>query len=286
MKKILITGGHGMLASDLASQLREMGSEVLAPSRQELNVLDLPALRSAVQDSGCDTVIHTAAMHVDPCEDSPRDAFRVNAWATRQLAAICEQSGATLVYISTCGLFGDRVKPYSEYDDVVLKTVYARSKYFGEEGVREVMPNHLIIRPGWLFGGSPDHGKNFVFRRYEEARSAAVMQSACDKFGSPTLTSDLASRVVELASQQIYGTYHVANSGRASRADYVRGILRAFRMDTPVEDVDSSAFPRKADVPDCEVLACLNSAYSGLDDLPPWQEAIERYVAGMKARFS
>jgi len=100
------------------------------------------------------------------------------------------------------------------------------------------------------------------------------------------LTSDLASRVVELASQQIYGTYHVANSGRASRADYVRGILRAFRMDTPVEDVDSSAFPRKADVPDCEVLACLNSAYSGLDDLPPWQEAIERYVAGMKARFS
>jgi nucleoside-diphosphate-sugar epimerase len=30
----------------------------------------------------------------------------------------------------------------------------------------------------------------------------------------------------------------------------------------------------------------LDTAYLGFDDLPPWQEAIERYVAEARARFS
>lgn len=282
MRRILITGGKGMLASDLAAHLSGK-SEVHPLSREDLDVTDAAQVERAVEGLKPDVVVHTAALHVDRCEEGPEDAFRVNAWATRTLARACERRGATLVYISTCGLFGDEHKAYTEYDPVVLKTVYARSKYAGEEFVRQLCERHFIVRPGWLFGGGVHHAKNFVVRRYEEARRSSVIRSVFDKHGSPTYTGDLAAGIGDLLETDEYGVYHLANRGGCSRAAYVRHIIRCFGLSTGVEEVDSSHYPRRANVPDCEVLGGFNARFAGVADLPPWEGAVERYVRRVKA---
>ncbi len=279
MRRILITGGKGMLATDLTAQFTAAGRyEVFPLSRDDLDVRDAAGVDEAVVGLKADVVIHTAALHVDRCEEHPADAYHVNAWGTRTLARVCEQRGAILVYISTCGLFGDEHKAYTEYDPVVLKTVYARSKYEGEVFVRQFCGRHFIVRPGWLFGGSPEHAKNFVFRRYEEARKSSVIRSVFDKHGSPTYTADLAGGIAGLLETDEYGTYHVTNGGGCSRAAYVRHILRCFGLSIEVEEVDSSHYPRRANVPDCEVLENLNLRFAGRDALPPWEEAVARYI--------
>ena len=130
MKQILITGGQGMLATDLRVILSLIKHyQVRALSHRELDVTDAGRLQEAVAELKPSVLIHTAAMHVDPCEENSSDAFRVNAWATRSLARICQKYDVELVCISTCGLFGNGLRAYSEYDPVVLKTVYARSKF-------------------------------------------------------------------------------------------------------------------------------------------------------------
>jgi dTDP-4-dehydrorhamnose reductase len=285
VRKVLITGGKGMLASEVARVFREsQGTEVRAPSHLELDVTDAEGVRTALSDWHPDVMVHTAALHVDPCEDDPAEAFRLNSWATRNLARACQANVAVLVYISTCGLFGDEVRPFSEYDPVALKTVYARSKYEGEVAVRACCERHYVVRPGWLFGGRMDHAKNFVARRYEEARETSVVRSVFDKHGSPTYTDDLARRIVELVQMEEYGTYHVGNDGGCTRAEYMRQIITSFGLQTTVEEVDSSHYPRKAEVPDCEILEGLNCRFLGMPQLPPWQEAVDRYIHTVSER--
>lgn len=279
MKRILISGGKGMLATDLAAQLSKSGRyEVFPLSHEDLDVRDAVRVNESVAGLKPDAVIHTAALHVDRCEEHPADAFHVNAWGTRTLSRACEMSRSTLVYISTCGLFGDVYKAYTEYDPVCLKTIYARSKHEGEVFVRQFCERHFIVRPGWLFGGNTRHTKNFVFRRFEEAQTSTVVRSVFDKHGSPTYTADLAAGIERLLETDEYGAYHMTNQGGCSRAAYVRHILHCFGLPTEVEEVDSSHYPRKADVPACEILENLNLRFVGLPNLPPWEEAVERYI--------
>jgi len=277
--KLLITGGGGMLASDLADYYStKKAVEIIAPTHAQLDVLDTRQVREMVAQTKPDVIVHTAAYHVNDCEDNPQMAYRLNAWAVQQLGKIAQEYHATLVYISTCGLFGDEIRPYSEYDPVHIKTEYAKSKYAGEGLAKQFCDRLFIIRPGWLFGGSIAHKKNFVYQRYLEAQAKPMLQSAGDKYGSPTYTFDLAEKIDQLLETKNYGLYHVTNQGGVSRAGYIQKIIEACGLSCRVEPVDSSHFPRKANVPDCEILHNWNLTYAGLSLLPSWEEAIERYV--------
>jgi dTDP-4-dehydrorhamnose reductase len=278
VRRLLITGGGGMLATDLARVAEARGLAVSTLAHPQLDVTRAADVRAAVEGLRPDAVVQAAGVAVDFCEEHPEDAMRVHAWGTACVARECERVGAAFVSVSTCGLFGDDVRFYDEYDAPILKTQYARSKHAGERLAVALCRRAYVVRPGWLFGGIPRHARNFVVRRWEEARRVAVVRSAGDKFGSPTFTEDLAVRMLDLLDTDAYGLYHVTNTGGASRYDYVRHILDTFALPTPVENVDSSHHPRSAPVPACEMLENLNTTFLGLPPLPPWQEAIERYV--------
>lgn len=279
---MLITGGQGMLATDLARVAEGRGFEVASLSHGELDVTQPRQVRDALEGLRPAYVIHTVGLTVDSCETNPQEGDRVHAWATGCIARHCQRLGSTLVHFSTCGLFGDERRFYSEYDRVQLKTHYARSKHLGELAASEHCERTYNVRPGWMFGGSPSHKKNFVFRRYEEARREPVLRSAGDKFGSPTYTVDLAGKLLELLETEEYGVYHISNEGGGSRFEYVKCIVEAFGLSTPVEMVDSSSFPRPSPVPTSEMLENLNLRFLGLQPLEPWQDAIRRYVSKLK----
>lgn len=267
-----------MLATDLQPVLTEHGYQVSAFSRQELDITNPQVVEKVVSDVSPDVVINTAVFHVEPCEDDEQKAYAVNALGPELLAKVSARRGIEFMQISTCGLFGDEVREYSEYDPVVLKTVYARSKYEGEVATQRFCPHSYIVRLGWLFGGKEEHARNFVAARIREAEGKDSLQSAGDKYGSPTCTGDAIQMILSLLDEKCYGVTHVNNTGIASRADYVEACLRAAGISKPVERVDSSHFPRKANVPDCEALTSYRSSYFGLEPLPHWQEALERYV--------
>ncbi len=286
-RTILITGGAGMLATDLAAYLNtQPNTRVISLPHEDMDVTQREEVEAVFAAYQPHVVINTAALHVDDCEINPSKAFLINAWGARILARACQQHRSVLVQISTGGLFGDEVRAYHEYDPVVLKTIYARSKYAGEEYVRQYCERHFVLRLGWLYGGDVTHRENFVVARYREALQKPIVYSANDKYGSPTYTGDVARAISDLLASQEYGLYHLANQGGGTRADYVRHILQEFGIDTPVEEVDSSYFPRKAQVPNCEILTSYNLSYAGLSLLPPWQEALARYIHTIREQLT
>jgi dTDP-4-dehydrorhamnose reductase len=285
--KILFTGAGGMLASDFIAYLAELGShESIAIDRNQMDITDKERVKATLEEHLPDVVIHTAAQtNVDLCEEKPDMAYKINTEGTANVAEFCGKLGGVMVYTSSCGLFGDEVRPYSEEDPVVQKHTYAKSKYKGEEKVKELCSKYFIVRPGWLFGGSIEHAKNFVYTRYKEALTKDRMESANDKFGSPTYTLHLAKKIIELLATDYYDIFHITNQGQASRYDYVREIVEAFSLETEVIPVNSSKFLRPAPVPDCEVLENLNLKRYGFNLLPTWQEALKEYVEKIRVEI-
>ena len=283
--KILITGGKGMLATDFARVAGARGYEVVSLGREELDVTRADQVGKALEGLRPDYVFHTVGLLVDPCERDPGEGYRVHTWATGCLARHCHRIGGTLINISTCGLFGDERRYYSEYDPVALKTSYARSKHLAELAASRHCLRTFNIRPGWMFGATPGHKKNFVYQRYLESKAKPVLKSAGDKFGCPTFTEDISGAILDLVRTEEYGLYHLTNQGGASRYEYVQRILKAFGSSSRVEMVDSSAFARLAPVPDCETLDNMNARFLGLPALPPWEEALDRYVRKLQAEF-
>ncbi|MCX7747427.1 MAG: NAD(P)-dependent oxidoreductase [Clostridia bacterium] len=284
MRKILITGAKGMLATDLNAILNGSGTfEVLNLDRQQLDITDPENVEKVFTQFNPQVIIHTAALtNVDYCEEDKEEAYRINGCGTQNIASYSDRAGAKFVYISSCGLFGDEIKEYTENDPVVLKTEYAKSKYMGEQKTRETCEKHFIVRPGWLFGGSINHKKNFVYNRYLEAKQKPQIQSAGDKYGCPTNTNHLALKILELIDTDLYGTYHISNSSFGTRFDYVKKIIDSFGIDIEVVKVDSNSFKRSAPVPDCEIIKNSNLERNGFSLLPDWRDAVEEYVHRLK----
>lgn len=278
--KILITGAGGMLGSDLGPVLEQAGHEVVSCRREELDICQLQAVRDSIAAARPGWVIHTAAMtNVDECERQPDLAYRVNTVGAWNVALASEDAGAVMVYVSTCGVFdGAKAEPYTEFDPPAPRTHYHHSKYLGEQVVARHCSRHFILRPGWLFGGSVQHRRNFVEARRREALAKPEMVSAKDKFGSPTYTVDFARQLEVLIPSGAFGTYHVANTGFASRYEYVAEIIKCLELPTRVRPVGSEAFTRAAPVPSWEALDNYCLRLRGLHTMRPWQEALEDYI--------
>jgi dTDP-4-dehydrorhamnose reductase len=286
-RKIVITGGDGRLAGRLAAWFsRRRGAEASTLSRRELDITDRGKVETYVEAFKPDVVINTAAMLTETCEKDPAAACHVNAWGPRNLALACRRVGAVLVQISTSGLFGDEVKAYTEYDPAALKTVYAKSKFAGEQLVREHCPRHIVLRLGWLYGSGLDGKPDFVTARIHEAKGRETIESAGDKHGTPVFADDAAAVLDRLVDGEEYGVFHAACQGESgcSRAEYVSAVLRAAGSSTLVQAISSGGFPRLANVPDCEMMDSLNLEFAGVGKLPPWRESLERYVSELRER--
>lgn len=276
--KVLVTGSEGMLASDVIDVWSDAGYDVIGLTHSQMDIARHNEVTEAIKSINPVIVFNTPGIGVDVCEQEPTRGFQLHSWGASNVASACERFGAVCIFISSCGLFGDKKKFYSEYDQVELKTNYAKSKSMGEQLTLQKCRKAFVIRPGWLFGGKASHVRNFVFQRYLEAQGKSVLTSASDKFGSPTYTKDLAHMLLTLIETGYYGLYHVTNAGGASRYEYVKCVIDAFGLDTKVEPVDSSFFKRTAPVPDCEMLANQNIEFLGIDPMDYWENAIQRYV--------
>lgn len=278
---ILFTGLNGMLGSDLARTLDAQGINYTGLTHEGCDVTDRLAVDRVFRNQQPRIVIHCAAMtNVDQCELEPDAAYRTNTIGTLNVAQAADKVHAKLVVISTCGLFdGQKAAPYNEFDAPRPLTHYAQSKVYAELLAREYCRKTFILRVGWLFGGSAQHQKNYVAARWREALGKDRLQSANDKFGSPTYTVDVAEKILQLVDTEAYGLYHIANEGgTVSRFQYVQAIMDALGLPVEIEPVDSSAFQRPANVPTSEMLECWMLAQRGFSPMRDWRVALTDYV--------
>jgi dTDP-4-dehydrorhamnose reductase len=286
--RLLITGAQGMMGRDLRALAEAAGHDAwptdvarLARDPQDrLDVTDHAALEHAFEAFHPDAVLHLAAMtNVDDCELNPEQAWRVNAVGTQNVALHCRQRALPLVYISTGSVFdGEKPTPYHEFDVPNPQSIYSRSKWQGELIVRELWPQHYIVRAGWMFGGGPED-KKFVAKMVDQARAKPVLRAVDDKSGSPTYTRDISARCLELLATGRFGTYHAANEGCCTRYEMAQAIVEYARIaGCRVDPCGSAEFPLPAPRPRLEALEGLHARLIGLPPMRGWREALADYI--------
>ena len=145
MKKILITGGGGNLATELVKANTEY--KIIALSKAQLNVCNQDDIELALSSYRPDILIHTAALtrpmikHIE----SPSISINSNIIGTSNITLSCIKHKTKLIYISTDYVYPGITGNYSEEDPLLPVNEYAWSKLGGECAVK-LYNNSLILR--------------------------------------------------------------------------------------------------------------------------------------------
>ncbi len=274
-----------MLGSNLAKLLPY---EVVAFSSKKFDVTDRQQCEKIIQQEQPSIIIHAAAYtDVEGCEANPNRAFVVNTIGTQNLVSCCIDSDILFVYISSTGIYGNakgkEEGPYNEFESVKPTTVHHTSKYEGEKAVQNHLNKFIIARIGWLFGGSLEHSKNFVYKRYLEAKGCNEMFSDDSQIGNPTFIKDLVEQIKVLIETKNFGVYNCVNRAiSVSRFDYVSKIVEAFGLECTVEKAPKNAFKRLAQVSKNESATNYKLDLLKLNVMGDWDTALEQYIADLK----
>ncbi|MCL2436414.1 MAG: dTDP-4-dehydrorhamnose reductase [Clostridiales bacterium] len=274
---ILVTGATGQLGSDVVSELKQRGLKCLGVDLTELDITDAKGVQTFLKEQEPSCVIHCAAYTaVDNAEDEQVLCMKVNADGTENLAQVCREIGAEMIYISTDYVFGgDGDVPYETDAPKDPKSVYGKSKLSGEEAVLRHLDAYYIVRISWVFG---QNGNNFVKTMLKLAETRDELNVVNDQIGSPTYTPDLAVLLCDMALSGKHGVYHATNEGFCSWAEFAAEIMRQSGSACKINPIPSSQYPTKAVRPKNSRLSKASLDEAGFKRLPEWKAALRAYA--------
>jgi len=284
--KIVITGARGLLGSVLC---RELGSEVIGLSREQLDITSAEAVRRTLDEIRPDALINAAAAtQVDQAEDEPRMHRIINSDAVANLADACAALNCRLVHVSTDYVFGgdvDRTQPYREEDEPEPQGTYGRMKRAGERHAARCT-EHLIVRTCGLYGRVGRWGKtpNFVERILRLATRGGRIRVVDDQHCTPSYATHVARAIGHLVQQRASGIFHVVNTGETTWFDFAQTILRLAGVKAQIDPISTEDYGARARRPSYSVLDTSKYHATGGPPMPTWQEALEEYFASRESR--
>ncbi|MEK1904447.1 MAG: dTDP-4-dehydrorhamnose reductase [Pseudomonas sp.] len=279
--KVLITGRNGQVSREL--QLSLPHAELLVFGQEQLDLASSDAIRQQVRAVRPDLIINAAAhTAVDQAESEPELAFAINAVAPGVLAEEAATLGVPLIHYSTDYVFdGSKSGPYSEDDATGPLGVYGRSKLAGEDAIRAVNGQHLILRTSWVYSL---HGKNFLLTMQRLLQEREELRVVGDQVGAPTWAGSIARATRELIQHWQngqagpWGTYHLTGLGETSWFGFASAIAEQLRLQgkpsARLEPIPSSAYPTPAQRPLNSRLDCSRLQREWNIRLPDWHDAL------------
>lgn len=268
LDRVLTLGAGGMIGSYVDFGVR--------PALEECDITDADSVANIVAKEKPSAIILLAgATDMKRCEEDPAYAYELNVRGAYNVAQAARAVGAVLVYASSSRVFkGDKATPYTEDDAPAPDTHYGRTKHIGELIVQSLVPEHIIARTVWVFGGGPERDNKFYGKMLKQLLSPeGDIVALSDVQGSPTYGKDYIAHIKELLVNGERGTFHIANSGTATRYDIAKKMAELVQSKAPIRAVDRSFFPSGGTLPANE------SVVSGRVTLRPWEEALTEYLS-------
>lgn len=278
--KILVTGVKGQLGYDVVNELEKRGHTAIGVDVEEMDITNSQQVEDVIKENMPEAVIHCAAYTaVDAAEDNKELCDRINGQGTENIAKICSEINAKMMYISTDYVFsGEGTRPWEPEDKVTnCLNEYGYSKYLGEQAVEKYIDKFFIVRIAWVFG---INGKNFIKTMLNVGKNHDTVRVVNDQIGTPTYTYDLARLLVDMIETEKYGIYHATNQGGyISWYDFTCEIYKQAGYSTNVIPVTTEEYGlSKAKRPSNSRLDKSKLIKNGFEPLPDWKDALKRYL--------
>ena len=286
---ILVTGANGQLGNEMRIVAKNSTDRYIFTDINQveglettyLDITDLDAIRAMVKEYQVQSIVNCAAWtNVDAAEDPDKYTLveKLNAIAPENLAKAMKEVGGWLIQISTDYVFGK--EPYNtpcRPDQKGTPTgVYGETKLLGEERIRKVGGNFVIIRTAWLYS---EFGKNFCKTMLQLTATKPQLKVVFDQCGTPTYALDLAKAIQVILTKPVCGTYHFSNEGVCSWYDFTQMIARiAGHKDCDIQPCYSTEFPSPVKRPAYSVLDKRSIRETFGVEVPYWVDSLETCI--------
>lgn len=257
MIKAILLGASGQLGKEWQRIVEQDHSDeikLLPYTSSDLDITHYQEVSDEFREQKPDVVINCAAYtDVDGAENHRKLARKVNTEAVLYLAELSNELDFTLIHYSTDYVFPGTKLSKKEFPEGYPETYsadpinwYGKTKWEGEQAIRQTTKNHLVIRVSWLCGRD---GSNFVKTMLRLGKERDELQVVNDQWGSPTFAENVVINCLNLLYKQANGTYHVTSKGIITWYDFAKAIFAISDSEVSLEKVTSDAFPTKAQRP-------------------------------------
>lgn len=222
---ILVTGATGFVGQ----KIMQMRDDVLAcPSLRDATEDEIKRI---VEESGVDTIIHTAAISdIGTCQKNPEASLRANveipvhlAKAAKNIKLICFSSDQVYSGLAEEG-------PYSE-ERVKPGNLYAEHKLIMEQRVLEIAPDAVLLRAEWMYDyylKKPNYFMNIL-----NAKESVCFSSR--QFRGITYVKEVAESM-EKVMKLPGGAYNFGSETTKSMYEITKEFVAKIGRDITVED--------------------------------------------------
>ena len=299
---ILVTGANGQLGNEMRIISKETDDnytftdvvEVEGVETTILDITDADAIRNIVKEKDIRCIVNCAAYtNVDKAESDEALCRKLNADAPRLLAEAMKEVGGLLVQVSTDYVFG--ADPYNtpcrEDQKGTPTGVYGKTKLEGEENIKAVGCDYVIIRTAWLYS---EYGRNFVKTMLNLTATKPKLNVVFDQAGTPTYAYDLAEAIKTVladyekecpeAGYGKKGIYHFSNEGVCSWFDFTKKIAElAGNTACDIQPCHSDEFPSPVKRPAYSVLDKTKIKETFGLRIPYWTDSLKVCMENMNA---
>lgn len=246
-------------------------------SHNDVDITHADQLQFYLEQLKAQVVINCAAYtQVDRAESDCEQAYAVNVRGVENLAQACRKMGAFLIHFSSDYVYHNNVnRPLLETDATDPKGYYGKTKLWGEEKARAVLPGTMIVRTSWVYSA---FGNNFVKTMLRLGKEKSEVSVVDDQLGTPTWARDLATAVLQIISTRSpdtwAGIYNYSNEGVASWYDFAHSIFRLTGYLTPIYPIPSLRYPTPAPRPNYSILSKQKIKEGFNLTIPHWTDSL------------
>ncbi|HHV85890.1 MAG TPA: dTDP-4-dehydrorhamnose reductase [Petrimonas sp.] len=275
-KNVLVTGANGQLGQELQQMAKKTDTpfRFIYTDADVLDITEAAQVEHFISENSIEYIINCAAYTaVDKAETDEELAYKINYTGAENLA----KSGAKMIHISTDYVFdGTANIPYKEDASTNPLSVYGKSKLRGEEAVRELADEWIIIRTSWLYS---EFGNNFVKTMLRLLNERDELNIVADQRGTPTYAADLAEMILVILECDEWksGIYHFSNLGETTWFGFTEKIKELAAVnDCRLIPVSTDEYKTAAVRPMYSVLdkSKIQSAFRVV--IPQWEDGLKR----------
>lgn len=280
----MVFGAEGILGEAFLSKLNGMisSNRIFDFAHLEADITDANQINPIMEYVRPSIVINCAAVNdEDICQEAKQGAFQVNGRGPEILAEACKKYGSKLIHFSSPMVFdGIHMLPYTERHSCRPTNILGQSKVAGEQAIKEIMDDYLIIRPGWVFSYRDPSCVATWISQAERGEDIAVLDM---QSGSPTYVVDLVEAALDLVYHDARGIYHFANADAATRQSFAEAVLGITQIKAKVVSVspDTQRF-FKAPMPQYTVLSTKKYRQCVNKEIRSWLDALKHCLFNMR----
>lgn len=312
---ILVTGGFGLIGSNLVKRLSEEGREVVLFDRQvntesdffkarenihfvEGDVTNEFTLASLFKEYDIDAIVHCAAnLDGKYCKANPVDAVKTNTVGTLSLLELSRIYGVKkFIYAGSGSVFGKQETKDPIYESTLATPMntYASTKKMSEELIHMYRVNYgmdaVNVRVSWVFGPTPvlkEPRWNTPVAYYVWnvlAKNRLVEESGIDFIANYTYVDDVTNGLVLLLDKENAPEYvHLSSEELYSNKEIVE-FLRAKSPESQIE-IGEGVEPFVLQAPIRGPLVSEYKEQIGYEPQGNFKEALENYYEWMKQQL-